>query len=272
MPLRGPCSSDSVMVNEFTYRVLELIESGKTLEQVLDVFQRDYPEEDDQKLRVDLFHAASRLRKHDFVETGSFTENARILQNGRGLVPGSLQPCPIGHMPELSRFLLEARDTAGIRWLYNAFVKRPQGGSGPELPAELYDVERMAGAQVTGGEIFWAYVDDQGQLVGGASSSNYMLMTPVVSITAVAVAGGPQDRGTRAITMLSQLAEILSLFGLNEKIRITSCPAVSASDENMTIFDQAFFAVLAQCRFRKAATFPGEVDGDYDLEYYDCIL
>jgi hypothetical protein len=122
MPLQGPFSSDAIMVNEFTYRVLEYLESGKTIEEILDLFCHEFSEEGEQKIRADLFHAAARLKKYDFIDAGGFVEYARILQNNRQLVAGSLQPCPLSHIPVLSRFLLDASAGGRVRWLYNLFT------------------------------------------------------------------------------------------------------------------------------------------------------
>lgn len=272
MPLQGPFAADSVMLNDFSARILDLIERGKTLEQILEILHGENPEGDEQKMRVDLFHAASRLNEHGFVDGGGYAQNVQILKNGRRLVPGALQPCPLEHMSGLSDLMLGAREGIEVHWLYNFYVDRSGGDDRAEVPASLYEVERMVKSQATGAEVYWAYVDDRGQLVGGLSSTNYMQMMPVVSITALAVAGEREERATRAATMLSQLAEILSLFGVNQKLRITSCPVASEMGGNMAVFSPECPGVMAECRFKRSATFPREIEGKYNVELYDRVL
>lgn len=267
MPLRGPYRSDALMVNDFTYRVLEYHEAGKTLEAILDILQHEYPEENEQKIRADLFHAAARLKKYDFIDTGGFVEYARILRNSRKLVLRSLQPCPVGHIPALARLLSTAGTEGQGQWLYNVFSLGSQ-----QDPATMYEAERMVEAQVTGSETFWVYVDQHEQLIGGVTSSNYMLMSPTVSVTAIAVASPQEKLAEHSTVILSQLIELLSLFGLNEKLRLISCPVTAAAEQNATIFDQALFTAMAQCQFRKVASFAGELADNSIVEYYDRLL
>ncbi len=272
VPLQGPLSAGSVMVNDFTCRILDLVESGKTLEDVLDIFRRESPEEDERKLRVDIYQAASRLKKYDLIDAGGFVENARILTQEREVVPGSLQPCPLGHIAALSQFLLGAFQENGSSWIQNVYTELPEGDSPPQIPTSPYDAERMAESQATGGEIYWAYVDEKGRISGGISATNYMLMAPVVTITSIAAQGEGEEMAALVTVMLSEFAEVLSVFGLNEKIRIISCPSAAPPQPNLTVFDEGLFSAMAQCRFRRTAAFARELEGDYDVEYYDRLL
>jgi hypothetical protein len=272
VPLQGPFAADSVIVNDFTERVLDLVEQGNSLTGIFDTLRAEQPDGDERKLRVDLFHAVSRLKSYDFVDGGGFAENLEILKNGRKLVAGSLQPCPLEHVPVLAEFMRNACDDVEVHWLYNFFGQRTNGEAQPVVDRCLYDTDRMTESQATGLEIHWAYVDAKGQLVGGLSSTNYMQMVPVVSVSALAAVGDPGQRTAHGVAMLGQLAEILSLFGVNQKLRITSCPALTETRENMALFAPELPQIMARSRFKRSAVFPREMEGRCDVELFDRVL
>jgi hypothetical protein len=269
MPLNGPYSTDSVMVNEFTYSVLEQIEGGAAAEDIVNGLLSEYSE-DEKKVRADVFHALARLGTYGFIDLSGPSEALGILNDGSPLLRACLHPCPIHHLPELAQFMTDASGAGSAAFLYNSLTTEAVLNAGDAAPPEVvFDAERMIEAQSTGGEVYWVYTDDGGKVAGALVTGNYMHMTPVVAVHALAVAGDGEERRDRAVKMLSEVSEALSLFGLNEKLRITSCPSALQRGKNLTVFEDEFDVVLGNSRFKRVATFPREVAGSYDVEYYD---
>ena len=272
VPLRGPLAFDAVMVNESTIRILDLLEDGKTMEQIVDMYRREFPEEKESRLRADVFHAVWRLQRHGFVDAPDLADSLGIVRSRRGPAADTLQPCPVEMIPELSQALRMAGNGGDLRWLYSQHVERARTGSAEGCGGDLYDADRIVESQTVRGEIFWAYRDGKGRITGALSTDNYMLGMPVVQVATLAAAADGEEGPGLATLMLAQLAEILSILGLNQKMRILSCPSRGSGAGNLTIFDESFFSAMAQCRFRRSAALPGEIEGDHDVEYFDRML
>lgn len=270
VPLQGPYFPDAVIINDFTNWVLDLLESGEGLDGALDRCAREHPDEDPRKIRADLFHIAGRLGKYDLVEGGGFASRLSILQPGAGLVSGSIQPCPVIHIPRLSDFIVQAVREGGL--VYHVRMGQMPGGQSIDSLVSLYSADRMVEQQSTGAETYWVYVGADGQFCGAVSSSSYMQMAPVVALQAIAVTPDETGWSGRVQAMLEQIAETLSLFGLSEKIRVTSLRPVDGQEANLSIADPRLFEVLARCGFRKTAVFQREINDRYHLEYYDRIV
>jgi hypothetical protein len=274
MPLRGPHATDAVIVNSYTYQVLDLLESGKRPTEIVGLLCRMFPEEDERKVRIDLFHTLARLGKYDFVDVGGFAENLAVLQEREEFLKGCVQPCPVNEIATLARYLKQFTNGGSGTILYNSLARMSPAGYLETTSLEVVScVECMLEAQTTGGEIYWASLDKNGEISAAAATSNYMLLQPVVTVNILVTSGDERSIvEQRAIDMMSQMAETLRIFGLNEKLRVTSCPAVEVAAGNLTVADEAFFSVLGHCQFKKTASMKGEIGGMYDAEYYDRAL